>query len=723
MASFAEITVDILTGHPVWTTLALILSLFLAVHLYYRTNPPLPTGVKILLGALRFIAVMALFLALFEPVLSYTREFERKPKLSLLLDHSGSMMTTEGDQTRLDRLRDLIDSDNFQNFSGNFDMQTYYFGGNLSDDAARVEAQATALGEAILELKKKEAADPAEAWLLISDGINNQGIDVAAASDNPGSPVYAIGVGTDLGLRDVAISGLQYNRAAFVGKSTEIMVQIQWSDINNEPIMVQLKDGVKVLAADTLRAAPGDLKQDVSISFVPDRIGRQTFSVQIPRLADEINTDNNARSFSMLVMKSRLNVLLVADHLDWEYAFLKRYLSRAENVELSTVVFRASGNVLEGRFPTTQTELNQSDLIIFYDIKPDFMAAQENILRSFVSEKGGGLFFFLGDNYLNARRPRWVDNFLPFVTKKATEQAIYSKFNGVPAENYLFHPTVRLSDDRRGVRERWRDLPNFERLVPTDSVAPQSEVLVTAGLGRNVSEYPVLGYRIMGAGKILAATAAPFWRWAFLSAGFNEPTSDYELFWDGSIKWLALKEDFDPIRIVPDKDVYTRGETVGFSAFVNDQGFRPIENARGAVEMIDENDSDTTTVQWQEMGEGRYRAEFEAISPGRYAYRGIVERDGVQLKEAEGQLMVESYYVEDYNRRPDFAALEAAARKTGGLYAHIDDADSVLAAINNGKISESIKNETTLWDKAWLLFIFIGALAVEWILRKRYQLI
>jgi hypothetical protein len=723
MANFAEISVDILTGHPVWTALALVLSLLLAVYLYYRTNPPLSTGIRMALGALRFIAIMALFMALFEPVLSYTREYERKPRLTLLLDKSGSMKTSEGGRTRQERMREFLDSENFRKFAGNFDIRTYYFGGNLTDDAANVDSLATALGEVLSELQKKEAARLAEAWLLISDGINNRGLDVATASDHLVTPVYALGVGSDFGLRDVTVAGLEYNRAAFVGKPTEIMVRLQWSGLNNEPIMVQIKDGSKVLAADTLRGGPGDLKQDISITFVPDRIGRQTFLAEITRLTDEVNTDNNARSFSMLVLKSRLNVLLVADHLDWEYAFLKRFLMRSENVELSTVVYRSNGQTLEGRFPTTQTELNQADMIIFYDIKSELLSAQESIIHSFVAEKGGGVFFLLGDNYLGARPPRWVDNLLPFVSRRGQGQMIYSRFNGIPSENFLFHPSVRLSDDRRGVRERWRDLPNFERLVPMDSVTPHSEVLITAGLGRSDIDYPVLGYRLLGAGKILAATAAPFWRWAFLSVGFNEPTSDYDLFWDGSVKWLALKEDFDPIKIVPDKDIYTRGETVGFTAFVNDQGFRPIENARGLVELVSGTGVDTMTVQWLETGEGRYRAEFEAVSPGRYSYRGVVERDGIQLKEADGQLAVESYYVEDYDRRPDFAALETSARRSGGRYDHIDKADSVLAGISVDRISETVKSETSLWDRVWLLFIFIGALALEWTLRKRYQLI
>lgn len=723
MTSLTELSIDFLTGSPFLTILGLIIAIGLAVYLYYRTNPPLPTPIRVLLVGLRMIAILALFLALFEPVFSYTREFERLPRVNLLIDQSRSMSVDENGLTRKQRIDSILASPSFMEFVDNFDTKSFYFGGNLSENKSSIDSLSTALGQILADLAKEESAGPAEAWILFSDGINNTGISPPTSSKEISSPIYSIGIGTDNGRRDIAITDVDYNQIAFVGKSTEVAVQIEWSGMDNEKVAINIKDGGKILASDTITVSPGNLKQDLVMHMIPEKIGRQSYSIEIPNFDNETNEENNSRSISMAVMKSRFNVLLVVDHYDWEYAFMSRYLERADNVDLTNIVYKADGTFLEGSFPSTQAELNRYDLIIFYDIKPNLLRACEDIIHSFVAEKGGSIFFMLGQNYLTSGRSRWVDNFLPFVTKRLSAKLLYTKYNGIPSESFLFHPAIRLSDDRRGVRERWRDLPNFETLVPLDSVTAQSKVLVTADLGRNAAEYPVLGYKVIGAGKILAMTAAPLWHWSFLSIGFDESGSDYERFWDGAIKWLSLKEDFDPIKIVPDRDIYTKGDEVGFTAFVYDQGFRPIEKARGFVELFDESGGDTVIVPWDERGEGKYRAEFKTLSPGQYNYRGIVNRDGAVLKETSGQLVVESYFIEDLDYRPDFAALEAVSSNTGGAFLYGDRADSLLSLIDDSAIFESVRREISVWDKVWLLFIFIGALAIEWLLRKRYQLI
>jgi hypothetical protein len=251
---------------------------------------------------------------------------------------------------------------------------------------------------------------------------------------------------------------------------------------------------------------------------------------------------------------------------------------------------------------------------------------------------------------------------------------------------------------------------------------PTSDILVQADIGRQMV-MPVLGSRRYGAGKALAVTAAPFWHWSFLGYGVGEEPTEYPTFFDGVINWLSLKEDFDPIRIAPDRMIYTRGEPVGFGAFVYDLGFRPIEGADGYISLTNSDKTDSTLVQWIDNGEGRYRADFGIVSPGNYDYYGLVKKDGKILREAGGQITVEAYYIEDFRRQPDFGTLEAVSRRTGGVFGRIDAADSLFKMIDPSVIRESHRVEIVIWNKLWLLIVFIAALGIEWILRKNFQLV
>ena len=723
MFGIKELSIDFLTGQPFFTALIFILFVLFAVYIYRRTNPPLSTGMKILLTGLRLTAIIAVFLALFEPVISYRREYERKPKLTVLIDKSASMENVEAGKSRAERADSLLSSNLFAEIKDAFEYKVEPFAGQLLSGSGSQNLDITAIGEVIGELSNKEIAAPSEAWLLISDGISNSGVAPAEAALRARSPIYSIGIGMETGEKDVAITGLDYNQVVFAGKPTVVTVHLEWQGMKNERANIEIKSGRRTLTGETISLPAGNLRHEVQLKMTPERPGQQTFTVNIQGLNNELSTENNSRSFSMTVLKSKLNVLLVADHPDWEYAFLKRFLSRSESIELTEVIFKKGGGYLSGSFPNSQADLNRNDLIILYDVDMQSLKARKALFDSFIKDRGGSMLVILGENYLKDRFPRWLDDFLPFINSRGGRGPAYVAFNGSPMENYLFHPAVRIADNRQAIREAWQSLPHFEVLIPTDSIPPNSEILVTSGLGAEGADPPVIGVRNFGAGRVMATAALPFWHWGFFGYGFGGDDKEYRQLLDGVINWLSVRSESDPIRIVPDKMVYTRGEIIGFNAFVFDLGFRPIPGASGYITLVGEGEGDSTMVQLVEKGEGLYRAEFDILSPGRYKYIGIVEKDGNIMKESSGQIALERYSIEEYQKRPDFGSLLSVSMLTGGKYFKCDEADSLSNVLTMDRVTVSLQKETILWNKFWILAVFVLSLAIEWLIRKRFQLI
>jgi hypothetical protein len=722
MFGITELSFDFLTGQPLLTALFLVLFLLLSILLYRRTNPPLSGAMRILLTALRAIAVIALFLALSEPVLSYKREYQRKPRLAILVDRSKSMDIVDETLTRSGRVDSLLEGDRFRDFESHFDVSLSHFAGSIAEDGGELDRDRTALGEVLGELAGSEMAQPSEAWLLLSDGISNSGISPVEVAPGLSTPVYAVGVGLETSERDIAISGLDYNKVVFAGKPTELAVRLEWRGMSNDKAEIEVRSGEKVLTTATASLPSGDLTEDFKLKFTPEKPGRKAFRVVVSGPGDELSQENNSRSFAMTVLKSKMNVLLASDRLDWESSFLKRFLAESESVDLTTLVFK-EGGYLTGVFPSEQAELNRYDLIILYDVNPERLRSRKMMFESFLKDKGGSLMIMLGKNYLASDFPRWLDDYLPFLAVGKRAEVVYLKYSGIPAENFLFHPAVRISESRQGIRESWRSLPPFEALVLADSVVRNSEILVTADLGAGTANPPIVGYRNVGRGKVLATGALPFWHWAFFGYGFGEDDDEYRKFFGGIVNWLSITEDTDPIRIAPDKTVYTRGEPVGFDAYVYDLGYRPIGSASGYVALVNPESGDTTISQLVEKGDGRYRADFDHLASGRYNYTGIIDKEGKRLKESSGQLAVETFSIEEYFRRPDFGSLENLSQTTGGRFYKLAEADSLFSAIDMRDITISEQSEIILWNRFWLLTLFILVLALEWLLRKRYQLI
>jgi len=723
MLGITDFSLDFLTGYPYLTGLIFVVFLLVAIRLYRRTNPPLPRGIRLILGALRIVAVIALFFALFEPVVSYNRVYEKRPSLTVLLDRSSSMNIEESGETRSERARQFLDSDLFSEIESGFEVNIVPFAAELQAEGSIGDTNKTALGQAMNDLSKRQIGEPSDAWIVLSDGISNFGISPVEVAPNIKSPVYSLGIGVESPEKDVALSGIDYNDVMFAGRLTEITAHLEWSGLDGENARIRIESGDRTVKSENVKLGAGNLRDEFPIKFTPEKLGQQTFKVTLSGIDGEVTEANNSRSFSVSVLKSKLRVMLVADHLDWEYAFMKRFLDRSESVELTPVVYKEGGGFLIGSFPIRQTEINQYDLIILYDVDWSRLKGRADLFDSFLKDKGGGIFVLMGENYLKNPFPRWIDKYLPFVVTGNRSGLLYHQFNGIPVENYLFHPAVRIGDSRRDIRNAWRDLPHFEVLVPIDSITEGAEILVTSDLGEGPSAVPAIGFRRTGPGKVLASAAGPFWHWAFLGYGFNQKPEEYALFMNGVVNWLALKEESEPVRVFPDKNVYTRGERIGFNASVYDLGFRPIGGASGYISVTPENSADSTVVQFIATGEGRYRAEFDLLPPGRYTWHGMIEKDGKTLKESDGQIAVESYTIEEFRRRPDFASLAAISQMTGGEFAPINKADSLTSQLDSTPVTVTETREIVLWNKLWLLIVFIAALGIEWFLRKRYQLI
>lgn len=723
MFGLEDISIDFLTGSPVLVWLALAAMVGLSVWLYYRTNPPLPLPVRMLLGALRILAVVALAAALFEPVISYTHSYERPRRVAVLLDRSASMDRVEDGKARSARLDSLLSGPEFERLRNTTDVNTYYFGANLDQTADRVRRDKTAIGEAIRELEKSELAKPSDYWLLFSDGNSNSGPKPAEVAAGLTVPIHTVGMAGTEGSLDVSIAEVDINPVVFVGKPTEVKVKLAFRSAAGRRARVQLSESGRRLTENTFDITDQGGYGEVALRYVPDQPGQKLLKIQVPALEGETGTGNNQRTVAVKVLKSRLLVLLVADRPDYEVGFLNRYMRQSDRCDVELLVTGPNAGNLGGRYPGSQAEWNRYDLVIFYDPDPAELETRQTLLRSYLSERGGGVWFVLGPRFADRGQQDWLSDILPFYPSRR-QPVLYTQFQGIPAEGHLFHPAVRLAEDRSAIRERWSTLPPFELLVKCDRTAPDATVLAFAPApGGEERTLPLLGYRRLGPGKIIASAALPFWSWGFKGIGYGTDRDDYGRFVEGLISWLTVQDDFDPIRINPEREVFSRGEPVRFEGFAFDQGFRPIPGVTGVVKLTRDESGDTFEADLIERGEGKFIAEFTQLPPGQYTYEGRFEKEGRVLKEKSAEILIESFSLEEYDQRGDPAGLMAISRASGGDYSSYKEFDRAASALDVGQVLETDTGDIDLWGKLWLLLLFVGTLALEWFLRKAKHLI
>jgi hypothetical protein len=100
-----------------------------------------------------------------------------------------------------------------------------------------------------------------------------------------------------------------------------------------------------------------------------------------------------------------------------------------------------------------------------------------------------------------------------------------------------------------------------------------------------------------------------------------------------------------------------------------------------------------------------------------------MEKESQTLRVDSGTILIESFSLEEFDQSGDPATLAALSRATGGAYYTYDQFDRVLNDLSLEEVTLSNRREFSFWNKLWMLMVLIGALSLEWFLRKANQLV
>ncbi len=723
MFGYDDLSINFLTKSPIPAWLMLLVLAALAVFTYYRTNPPLPRYLKIILGSLRLLAIFVLMLALLEPVISFSRSYERPRRISVLIDRSDSMEREENGKTRRARVDSILSSSKFEEFQSDASLEMYFFADIISADIADISRDKTAIGDILYDIERMEMTEAVDYRFILTDGSSNFGRDPSAASENLSSPLFTIDMAAGGSESDIAISKIEFNPVLFVGQQTLVRVSMSWQGELSQKVIVRLSDSSRVLKEASFKATQENGLAEISLKYIPLSPGHKILKVSIPQLKGERNKQNNSRSFAVKVLKSKMSVLLVSSRPDYEVGFLKRFFEKSDRYEIKLLQTGKRAPGQKANFPAKQTEMNRYDLIILHDPDPMRFQQSQQAIVSYLSDRGGSLWLLLGEQFAARGPVTWFNELMPFY-QSSKSNLQYREFHAEPVEGNLLHPANRLADDQTSIRLAWSEIPPFKSLVVMDELDPDGIILSrTADPNQPSKRLPVSGYKRHGPGRVFVSAALPYWSWEFDSYSFESGEKFFEKFLEGTASWLTVKEDLEPVRISPVRKVFSRGEAVRFEGFAFDLGFRPLPGVSGNIELSGQQGQQTVLSDLIPYKEGEFGAEIFNLSSGKYSWTGKFEKDGRIIQEETGEILVESFTLEEFDLSGNITEMTAMAARTGGKYFKFDKFNEAIASLDLRPVEVSESGEITVWGKLWLLLLFLSALSLEWLIRKIFQLI
>jgi hypothetical protein len=227
---------------------------------YRRPLSPLTRAQRGVLVGLRVLALAALVLFLFRPIVNLPPTGGRDAIVPVLVDVSRSMRLADADgQTRLARATALLKTELGPALASHFVTELYTVGNGLTPgtiDGLAADARRTDLSGALTAVRERYRGQRVAGIVVLSDGgdTGKSGGSGGSGADADGPPVFAIGIGSPDGPRDREVLGITAGDPHLDQASVDLHVTAVSSGFGRTPFELRVLANGQVL--DTRRIVP-----------------------------------------------------------------------------------------------------------------------------------------------------------------------------------------------------------------------------------------------------------------------------------------------------------------------------------------------------------------------------------------------------------------------------------------------------------------------------------
>lgn len=719
-----------------------------------------------ILLALRAIILGLGIIFVAEPALEM-RDVERVPNhIAVLVDDSASMqLPATKSKSRHDVLQtEIAQFEGIKNDQHLFDF--YRFGHELQSASLReIQNSSPKQNQTDLQgaLKAVHARYPAAKLggvIILSDGSDNaslagktrdsQTLDESTKEqlDNLGVPVHTVQVAQQHVVKDIAIRRIHHDDFAFVRNAVKIDVDIEVHGYKKGSYPVRLRRNGTVLSTQQLNIESGKIAYNLAFEFVPETLGKEIYSLDIPVEQDDAVPENNQDFFVLNIIRDKIRVLQVVGRPTWDVRFLRKLLRDDPNVDLiSFFILRGFDNVYRAPesemslipFPTQELfeeQLGSFDLVILQDFEfgPFGIGQYLPNIRQYV-KRGGGLLMIGGQGSFStggyARTP--IEDVLPVTLKPFTNMAATIDYRDVRpqlTDAGKRHPITRLEFDPQENQQLWSRLPKMQGTNVVGEAKPGAIVLAehpNVRAGRSLM--PIIAIQDQDKGRSMALTVDSLWRWAYDQVLDGGSSRAYSSFWNSAIRWLIRDPALSLIQLNIGQSVVQKGSKVQIDIRAFNADYSPATNApielqltrRSLMDLVTGADSETlqesTSIQTDDRGRARWIVEAEEDAAWRVK-ASMKVTDGLTA-EAEEVFLSTHHSTEMRDVEPRDDLLELIAEATDGVFSRAGEKNLTKLPFTAPKIERVNKRKSVgMWSTPWILLLFVALLGVEWQLRR-----
>ena len=356
---------------------------------------------------------------------------------------------------------------------------------------------------------------------------------------------------------DVEIQGVSVPPLAFFKGRCPVSVTVANHGVaqSGEVVLFRLDEGKSVeVFRDGVTLQSG--RQELRLSLVPDKLGRQAWGVALEEFPQNSQENNDRHVFGVTAVRDSLRLLHIAGHPSWDVRFLREFLGGIPGVELVSFYLLMDPEDFAPHspeelalipFPTDELfleEIGNFDVIVFHNFPLGsyvFLKEQHRKMMVRYVKEGGALFFIGGDQAFQLGKvdATEVAGILPVTLEDATDGGLGEEpFTVETPTEALLHPIVAIPGPQGDHPLEEGVLPHLMGLNDVGPLREGSVGLLYARFGEKRSV--LLAGREEGLGRVLLLATDHLWRWAFPSPDQVVAQHVYrELLWN-ALAWPRI---------------------------------------------------------------------------------------------------------------------------------------------------------------------------------------
>jgi hypothetical protein len=666
---------------------------FLFAWLLYSKKGPWPENVHKLLFGLRVFVFTLIAFLLLGPLLRQIENYFEKPEIIIAWDNSLSV-NAGTDSLALNSLKERLVSDANAWRENGFDVNIQTFDGekNAFEGFPDFTSRQTNLHEQLKKIEEQSQGKNLRQVLLISDGINNAGL-------NPSFQLYGlnlstVGLGDTIPKKDVFISSLRFNKISYKGSLFPIVAEVAQNGYSGVFIQVKVIKGGQTIASQIVFLDAGENFKSVEFLIEAQGEGLQTYQIAIDPVEGEFTTENNQKSAFVEVIEAKQQILLVAAAPHPDIKALRSVLDQNESYELTIHIH----GIDDWNYST------EFDLAILHQM-PSRIGDANSLL-----------------DRIPSTTPKW------FILGSQTDLNLFSQMNGLmelrrnsPQPDRVF-PAYSPNYDRfifeTEQRDFLRNLPPVAVPFGEYKIYPNAEIMLFQRVGNVLTDRPLLMTGMVGDAKTAVMIGEGLWNWRL--DNIKREGKEFDQLFSKLIQYLAAREDNRKFRFYPIKNEWDEGETIIFESEGYNDILEKIYNYQVDIRLRNEADSVMEYTYEPTASSARYRV--SGLKSGIYRYEGRTSLQG-NTEVDRGEFLVTRREVELSNLTANHGLMRTMANNHGGKYYDINEIDALSADFKNLDTTQRIISEEAFLPAnrlLWLFLLLVLIAGTEWFLRKYY---